>query len=182
MLAGCTSAPPEPAQPGIVDRGRTWALYRGPDLVATVGHADPLRHLGDGWLILAAELQSATGSPTVARDAISARTPDGRTLPLITQARFREGYGLRRTRVERALADLPRVLRLDDLQRPCDRWFLAGPFEGFAVDRVYLSAFSVCAGVLVFEVPGGVQPGTWRLVVELPESRADILFTLGEDR
>lgn len=182
VLAGCVSSPaPDPDQPGVVDRGRSWVLYRGPELVATVGFNDARRHLGDPWLILAAELSGAHGNPTVFREAISVRTPDGRQLPLISQDGFRAGYGAHRMRIERALADLPRLLRFDDLQRPCDRWFLAGPFESFAFDRVYLNPFAACTGPLVFEVPGGLQPGRWRLLVELEESRADIPFELGDD-
>jgi hypothetical protein len=57
LLAGCVSSPaPDPDEPGVVDRGRSWVLYRGPELVATVGFNDARRHLGDPWLILAAEL------------------------------------------------------------------------------------------------------------------------------
>jgi len=39
----------------------------------------------------------------------------------------------------------------------------------------------VCWGPLVFQVPGGVQPGRWRLVIELEESTADIPFELEVD-
>ncbi len=33
-------------------------------------------------------------------------------------------------------------------------------------------------GPLIFSVPGGVQPGRWRLVIELEESRPDIPFVI----
>ncbi len=179
LLVGCASGrAPDPDEPGIVDRGRSWVLYRGPELVAAVGYADPLRQVGDGWLILAAELSGVGSTTSVPREAISVRTPDGRRLELLPPADYRAGFGPRRLRVERALADLPRVLRLDEGQRPCDRWFLAGPFESFAYEVVYVGAFTACSGPLDFEVPGGIQPGRWRLVLELAESRADIPFTI----
>jgi len=60
----------------------------------------------------------------------------------------------------------------------CDRWFLQGPFGGFAYDEVPVSTFQLCSGPLVFKVSGGVQPGRWRLVIELEESRVDIPFEL----
>lgn len=31
---------------------------------------------------------------------------------------------------------------------------------------------------MVFAVPNGVQPGRWRLIIDLEESRADIPFEL----
>ena len=33
--------------------------------------------------------------------------------------------------------------------------------------------------MLAFPVPGGIQPGRWRLVIELEESDLEILFLLG---
>jgi len=38
-----------------------------------------------------------------------------------------------------------------------------------------------CSGPLVFSVPGGVQPGRWRLVIDLEESRVDLPFELELD-
>ena len=63
-----------------------------------------------------------------------------------------------------------------------------GDFErfelvGFGRDEMPISSFQVCAGPLVFRVPGGIQPGRWRLVIELEESKADIPFEIEiEDR
>ncbi len=180
LLAGCaTSSGPDVDEPGVVDQGHSWVVYRGAGLAATVGYADALSNPGDRWLILAVELTGSGGRPEVHRDRISLRTPDGRRLELISQDAYQEVYPENRVRVRQALADLPRRLTFDDTQHPCDRWFLAGPFESFAFDTLYLNAFTVCAGPLVFAVPGGVQPGRWRLVIELTESRADIPFTLG---
>jgi hypothetical protein len=49
-------------------------------------------------------------------------------------------------------------------------------------DELPLSSSQICSGPLVFKVPGGVQPGRWRLIIELQESRADIPFTLELDQ
>ncbi len=70
---------------------------------------------------------------------------------------------------------------LDDQIRPCDRWFLVEPGMKFAHDEVYLSIFGLCLGPVVFRVPGGIQPGRWRLVIELEESTANIPFVLEVD-
>ena len=56
-----------------------------------------------------------------------------------------------------------------DQVRPCDRWFLVDPGLGFAYDEVYLSIFELCYGPVVGRVPGNVQPGRWRLLIELEE-------------
>jgi hypothetical protein len=103
-------------------------------------------------------------------------TPDGRRLALVTQEQFRSNYNRMRVRLDRAMAILPILGRYETAMMPCDRWFLVGPFGGFAVEAVPVNTFQVCSGPLVFNVPGGVQPGRWRLIVELEESRADIAF------
>jgi hypothetical protein len=53
---------------------------------------------------------------------------------------------------------------------------------GFAQDEIAISTFEECWGPLVFKVTGGVQPGRWRLVIELEESTADIPFELTLER
>ena len=83
--------------------------------------------------------------------------------------------------VERALRALPILGRYDPTQMPCDRWFLASPFEGFEFDDVYVNTFNICFGPMVFAVPGGIQPGRWRFIIELEESRVDIPFELYAD-
>ncbi len=52
---------------------------------------------------------------------------------------------------------------------------------GFAQDEIAINPFEECWGPLVFNVTGGVQPGRWRLVIELEESTADIPFHLEVD-
>ena len=61
---------------------------------------------------------------------------------------------------------------------PCDHWFFRDPFGGFAYDEVSINTFQLCSGPLVFKVVGGIQPGRWRLIIELEESRVDIPFNL----
>ncbi|MCU0233101.1 MAG: hypothetical protein MUE90_03595, partial [Thermoanaerobaculales bacterium] len=113
---------------------------------------------------------------TVTRPDIQAITPDGRRLALASQEEFRASYGEVRIRVDRALDFLPVLARYDESRMPCDRWFLVDPFSGFAVDELGVNTFQVCSGPLAFRVAGGVQPGRWRLVIELAESRVDIPF------
>lgn len=181
--AACGSArQPVLGSDGVRQLGASAVEYVGPDLVVVVGTSAARRGLGDGWLVLAVELASAGGVVAVERSAISVRAPDGRRLPLVDQETFREGYGRHRLQVERAVGQLPEPPWTEPDQLPCDRWYLAGPFGGFAHERVAVSPFRTCSGPLVFEVPGGVQPGRWRLEIELEESDAVIPFTLAADR
>ena len=46
---------------------------------------------------------------------------------------------------------------------------------------IALSTFEERWGPLVFHVSGGIQPGRWRLVIELEESAPDIPFELELD-
>ena len=155
-------------------------LYEGPELEAIVRTHQAQHDLGEEWLILVVQLRGAHGSgiTEIHRTDISVRTPDGRRLPLITDAEYRSIFGQIRSRVHRALSATPEFGINDNGFRPCDRWFLEEPAGGFARDVVPLSVFGVCSGPLVFKVAGGIQPGRWRLVIELEESTADIPFEL----
>jgi hypothetical protein len=163
---------------GVRQHGSHLFTYEGPEMEAVLSTHQVSGQLGDSWLVLAVELQSSPGggATTVRRSEISARTPDGRRLPLVEQAEYRKSYGRVRIAVERALAALPTIGRFDSAQMPCDRWFLADPLAGFAYEEIVINTFQTCRGPLVFHVPGGIQPGRWRLVVELEESTFDIPF------
>ena len=165
---------------GVRETSLYSVVYEGPELQATVRHFQAERDLGGDWLILVAHLRgaSSSGITKIHRSDISARTPDGRRLPLITQADFRKVYTEIHSRIRRATSTSAPLWTYGGDPRPCDRWFLAEPMGGFAQDEIAINTFEVCWGPLVFQVPGGVQPGRWRLVIELVESNADIPFEL----
>jgi hypothetical protein len=165
---------------GVRELGRHGVLAEGPELTVALGFRQAARSLGEEWLILAVELTAAPrgGVVSVDRSDIQVITPDGRRLALANQEEFRAAYGEVRIRVDRALDFLPVLARYDESRMPCDRWFLVDPFSGFAVDELGVNTFQVCSGPLVFRVAGGVQPGRWRLVIDLAESRVDIPFEL----
>ena len=154
--------------------------YEGPELEVIVRTHQAQRDIGNEWLILVVQMRGAHGSgiTDIRRTGISVRTPDGRRLSLITDAEYRRVFGEIRSRVQRALSATPAYGINEISFRPCDRWFLEEPGGGFAREVVPLSAVGLCSGPLVFSVPGGVQPGRWRLVIELEESTADIPFEL----
>jgi hypothetical protein len=164
----------------VRETSRFSVVYEGPDLLATVRHYQGERDFGGDWLILVAHLRGAhsSGITEIHRRDISVRTPDGRRLPLITQAEFRKVYSEIHSRIRRAKSTSAPLWTYGGDPRPCNRWFLAEPMGGFAQEEIAINTFEVCWGPLVFQVPGGVQPGRWRLVIELEESTADIPFEL----
>jgi len=167
---------------GVSRRGDHLYYYEGPELEATLGTHETRNALGEEWLVLALYLRSMSpeGNLTIDRKAISVVTPDGHRLPLATQEEFRSAYAQIHALVRRAefaTSDPrtdPRALRY------CDRWFFAEIGEGFPTDELYLANFEPCTGPLVFKVPRSVQPGRWRLVIELEESTADIPFEIDD--
>jgi len=185
LIAGCaTSSGPGTTEPGTREVSRYAVIHEGPELAVALGFYEATRSIGDEWLIVAVELTASAGGgrAIVNHSNISVISPDGRRLVLVSQDEFRENYGAVRVAVERALRSLPILGRYDRSQMPCDRWFLVGPFGGFAYDEVPVNTFQLCSGPLVFKVTGGIQPGRWRLIIEQEESRVDVPFELeGEE-
>ena len=181
MIAGCaTSSGPGTTEPGTREVSRYAVIHEGPELAVALGFYEATRSIGDEWLILAVELTASAGSgrTIVNHSDISVISPDGRRLALVSQEDFRENFAEIRVALERSLRSLPILGRYDRSQMPCDRWFLVGPFGGFAYDEVPVNTFQLCSGPLVFKVTGGIQPGRWRLIIEQEESRVDVPFEL----
>ena len=168
------------ADEGVRELSRYAVAYEGPEIEAAVRFRQAQRDIGEQWLILMVQMVGSTksGVSTIDRSAFTLISPDGKRLRLVTQNEFREVYGLLHTRVRRAVDGAPPFRSYKGNIRRCTRWFLAKPGGGFAVDELYVSNFEECSGPLVFNVPNGIQPGRWRLIVDLEESRADIPFEL----
>ena len=177
LITGCaTTSEPSASDPGTREIHRNAVLHEGPELVAAVTYLQGKNSVAEERLILGVELTSPRGSGpnVVSRSDISIRTPDGRRLALISQDEYRRSFARMRIPVERTLDFLPLLYRYLPTRLPCDRWYLVSPPENIAFDEIPINSSQTCSGPLVFSVPGGVQPGRWRLVVELEESRADI--------
>ena len=169
---------------GVSRRGDHLYSYEGPELEATVGTHQTVNSLGENWLVLGLYLRSLSpaGKIVVDRKAVSVVTPDGHRLPLASQEEFRAAYAQIHALVRRAEFSTPDPRNDPRALRYCDRWFFAEIGEGFPTDELYLVNFEPCSGPLVFRAPRGVQPGRWRLVIELEESRADIPFEIEDSR
>jgi hypothetical protein len=181
VVTGCaTTSGPGATEPGTREVSRYAVIHEGPELAVALGFFEATRRIGDEWLIVAVELTASAGSgrAIVNRSDISVISPDGRRFILVSQDVFRENYGAVRVAVDRALRSLPILGRYDRSQMPCDRWFLVDPFGGFAYEEVPVNTFQLCSGPLAFRIAGGIQPGRWRLIIELEESRVDIPFEI----
>ena len=181
LCSACaTSSGPGTTEQGTREVSRYAVIHEGPELAVALGFYEATRSIGDEWLIIAVELTASAGGGRVIvnHSDISVISPDGRHLALVSQEEFRENFAEIRVALERSLRSLPILGRYDRSQMPCDRWFLVGPFGGFAYDEVPVNTFQLCSGPLVFKVTGGIQPGRWRLIIEQKESRVDAAFEL----
>jgi len=183
LLGGACTTSVEVAD-GVRQRGDNIFIYEGPEIEAVVGTYQADRSLGENWLVLTIQLRATpgVGVVTVERSAISARTPDGRHLALLSQDDFRTNYGEIRSRARRAELSAPTNDPWDRGISRCDRWLFAAPTAGFSTDELHLDSFEYCWGPLIFHAPRGIQPGRWHLIVELEESTADIPFEVEVDR
>lgn len=184
ILAACAACASSGVLPEeeLTQESRTLVRYEGAELQALVSYRWADAHLGDEWLVLMVWLSGGRSASTVIeREAIRLRGPDGNRYPLPSQQAFREAYPEIVSAQRSVDLSYPPGRGFGADRRPCGRWFLAAPFEGFAYDTVDVSPFHFCSGLLVFLVPGGVQPGPWVLEIDLPESKVRIPFVLGED-
>lgn len=168
------------AQEGVRPLKQYGVAYEGPEVEAAVRFYQAQRDIGEPWMVLVVHIVGSTrsGIVTIDRSAFTLITPDGRRLPMMSQKEFREVYGRIQTRIRRAVESAPPFRAYRGTIRRCTRWFLATPGRGFGVDELYVSNFEECSGPMVFAVPNGIQPGRWRLIIDLEESRADIPFEL----
>ena len=57
--------------------------------------------------------------------------------------------------------------------------FLRVPGTGTTRTSIHINDRELCVGMVAFPVRGGIQPGRWRLVIELEESKIEVPFNLG---
>jgi hypothetical protein len=176
-LAGASSAD----EPELRQAGTYRIRYRSSDISAELDYRWAATHPGDEWLVLKLSLADGRKAVTaVESGGVTIRTPEGHTLPLLGQAELRRNWRELGTALDRSDAWGPPSTRFAGSRDPCGEWFLV-PFGGyFPKSTVYVSAWRYCTGPLVFQVPGGVQPGRWLLKVELEESNIRIPIVLDQ--
>ncbi len=156
----------------------------------SVGYRLANDSVGQDWMYLVAgfTVVRPTKDYRLVREAISLRTPDGKTVALATQKEYGEALYLG------ALNDRAKVIRDPmnyfpvDAARPCPLQFFAdlgSPGQGVSWDWVELGWQRACTGRLFFKVPGKIQPGQYWLDVKFAASTVQVpfrIFTKDEEK
>ena len=170
-----------PAKPSVTQVGRTQVRTVGADLEGVVSYKFADSSLGDEWLIIDVALTGErAASIEVKLSDVSVRTPDGRRIPLPTQKEFIDAYPQLQSTLRRAAVASEPLEATRGGKRQCDLNFLRLPGTGSTRDAIWINQRELCVGMLAFPVAGGIQPGRWKLIVELEESSLEIPFDLGQ--
>jgi hypothetical protein len=181
MLSGCTAGTVHSTKPGVTQIGEAMMRSVGADLEAILGYAFADSNLGEEWLVVDLALTGLhSESIEVQQEAISLVTPDGRRIPLPTQEEFSTAYPEIQSLMRRAAIASQPLEATRGGKRQCALDFLRLP-ESTSTTRtaIWINRRELCVGMLAFPVPGGIQPGGWRLVIELEESELVTPFLLG---
>jgi hypothetical protein len=138
--------------------------------------------VGNEWMLLDTGMTIRKGAPlyNLTREAISIKTPDGKTIPLATQKEYAEAGRLTALNQQaKMMRDSISYFPLDANRACAYRFFgdLSGP-NSLAYDQVELSSDRACVGRLFFKVPGGIQHGQHWLVVKFANSQVEVPFRI----
>jgi hypothetical protein len=138
---------------------------------------------GQDWMLLEAGLTVRKGVPgfEMKREAISLKTPDGKSVPLATQDEYAAAGYLPALNARLKTSSDPINYFPMDAQHACAMTFfndLGKGRKGLAYDYVTLSFDRGCVGRLFFKVPGGVVPGQFWLEVKFPQSKLEVPFRI----
>jgi hypothetical protein len=165
-------------EPEIKKHGKYVVEYRGRELNVEVSYRWAEVKLGDEWMVLGMTLTGSGGSEgKVDLDNISLRSPAGYTLVPITREEFRHGFQALRSDIRRSDAWNAPAETFGGVRQPCGRWFYAPPGE-LGHKTLYMNPAQICFGPMVFQIPGGIQPGRYVLIIKLQETDVRIPFTL----
>lgn len=175
--AGMTTSRAAAAETTVKQVGSAVVKYEGPLVQAVVGYRFAQDTLGSKWLFLDFAATGTEGeSVEISRDKIWVQTPDGDKIPMATQKEFGDSYGQLQGEIARAnIAGEP--LDYWGGRRPCLLDFFSGGTH-VVQEAAWVNVYRVCFGRLYFQVPGGVKPGKYELVIGLKEGEMRIPFTL----
>ena len=178
LLLACKSTTPTDT-PELERLGQYVLRHRGPEAEVVLGYRFAAGSIGDEWLFLEVAMSAPPRStPTVLRENVWVRKPDGTRVELASQAEFGRAYADLRAKVTRAKIKRDPLNYFPVSRRPCRLGFFVEPGKGVTFDRVTLDNRQVCQGRLYFAIPGGIQPGRWALGIDLEEERIQIPFVL----
>lgn len=179
-ILACETVSLAPAEPPVVEElGPTMVRAGNSQLWAVLDFRFAAGSLGSDWLVVDVAVTAADRrSARVTRDGIFVRTPTGTRIPLPSQAEYQRVYSQLQSSLRRAdVAASPMWAYFPRDRRQCDFQFFAGP-GGTTYNHVEVNDRRACGERLVFQIPGGVQPGRWVVGIDLEESELRIPFDL----
>jgi len=172
---------PEPTVPEIFTlMGQYVRVAYNNDGYVTLGYRTANASVGNEWMLLEVGLTVRRGaeSEVLKRDAFSLETPDGKTLPLASQAEYRTGQ----LRGLQTLANHSRdhiAYFPGDVTRRCALSFFSDPdSKNLTYDQVELSSQNGCLGRIYFHIPGGIKTGQHWLKVKFVQSEVHVPFRI----
>jgi hypothetical protein len=172
---------PQPGVPEImsIEGSFVRAAYNN-EGYAILGYKLANQSVGQEWMYLeiGLTLRDDVKDFTMMRDALALSTPDGKTIPMATQAEFQKAD-------LRALERQASVIR-DSINyfppmasKPCRiGYFSEMGTRAMAWDQVELSNTRACLGRIFFQVPGGIAYGQHWLNVKFRDSLIRVPFRI----
>jgi hypothetical protein len=140
---------------------------------ATLGYRTVQESVGQNCVLLdvGITLRKGVKDFTLKRANLSLKTPDGKTVPLATQAEFAQTEScqsliLRDNMIHDSINYFP-----PDTSYPCAIKFFSQPGAvSLAYDQVDLSWDRACLGRVFFRLPGGIVPGQYWFNIQFASS------------
>jgi hypothetical protein len=174
----CSTAAPT-GTPGVDRIGRTMLRYSGGEVEVVLSYSFANANLGEDWLFIDTAITGNSGtSAEVDRGKIAIRIPTGDVIPLASQKEFGEAYPKLSATLARADVGAEPIANYP-ARRQTGLDFLVVPGTAIALTAVWVNDQTVAIGRLYFDVPNGVQPGSYELRIDLKETKIRIPFTLG---
>ncbi len=182
LFAACSSSSSTKArttEPRLDKPGKTISRYRDTLVEVIVDYKFANKSIGDEWIILNVAITGwESKAVEVRRGHVLVRTPDGRKIPLPPYPDFIAAYPEVQSAARRAALASDPIDFTQAGRRTCDLGFQPLPGTNTALESVYVNMRKICQGLLFFPVQGGIQPGTWELIIEFEEFDARVPFEI----
>lgn len=167
------------SQEAKISKEGNWRIwFTSPDLRAELDFHWADRHPGAEWLILKLSVAGGLkGVTSVNHKDVRVRTPEGTIFGLPTQAEYRGARGSMQVAFKQQHVWGPPASRFRGSLVRIEDWFFNPAGTVDYRETIHPSAAQYCSGPLLFEIPGGVQPGEWTLLI----GPREIPFVLGEN-
>jgi hypothetical protein len=145
---------------------------------AIIGYEPVNRNVGQEWVLLMIGLTVRDGvkNYTMTRDALSLMTPDGKTIPMATQAEYQAADLRAMERQSAAMRDSINYFPTSASKACRIGYFAEQGSRSLPYDQVELSSTRACLGRIYFRVPGGIQYGQHWLDVKFRDSVVRVPF------